>query len=258
MPRHAVISDLHIPYHDPLVVDAFADFCERAKPDVIHFLGDIWDFHSASTKFKDAPKDRRVTTLKWELCLGVELLQRFQLKDYAEEMVFHGGNHEDRLDRLVRTNAPALLDLVTLRDWIPSEYTYHPYGTLVPLGGISLTHGDITRGKSGNSGHAMLDKYGVSVLFGHTHRLGAVHRRTSAGTISAYENGCACLLNQSYTLGPTNWQQGWSLIDVSGSRFEVQQYRLLNGGYFYNGEFVNARAIKGENRISRGLGRARV
>lgn len=257
MPRHAVISDLHIPYHDPLVVDAFADFCERAKPDVIHFLGDIWDFHSASTKFKDAPKDRRVTTLKWELDVGASLLQRFD-KRFPAKKIFHWGNHEDRLNRLIKNNAPALLDLVDLSPWLPEGWETFNYGGVYHAGGLSLTHGDITRGKSGNSGHAMLDKYGVSVLFGHTHRLGAVHRRTSAGIISAYENGCACLLDQSYTLGPTNWQQGWSLIDVSGSRFEVQQYRLLNGGYFYNGEFVNARAIKGENRISRGLGRARV
>lgn len=250
----AIINDLHVPYHDPRVVDSFGGFCEEVQPHEIHFVGDIWDFRSASLKFRDTPKDLRVTTLQYEVKLGQTLLSRFRDRFPRAKLFFYGGNHEDRLARLINNNAQALAGLVSLEKFIPPGFKYFPYGEVNRCGGLSITHGDIVRSQSGATARAMLEKYGTNILFGHTHRMGSVCRTDGGRSITAWENGCACLLVQPYTVGPTNWQQGWSLVENDGKRkFRVQQVPFT-GGYVLGGCFHEAKQVK--DRISRGLGGA--
>lgn len=260
MKTFVVGSDMHVPYHDPKLMDLWVDFIHLTQPDGIHILGDFQNCGAISLKFTDAAKDWRDHRLAFELELGATLLQRLREEFPDTDIHFHEGNHEWRLDRYIRTHAKPLqgLKYMSMRDQLELDslhITHHEYGSLIPIGKLHLTHGDLIRTGSGATARAMLQKYGKSVLFGHTHRLGAVFRTDGRDTCGAWENGCMCQLSQPYTMGPTDWQQGWSIIHTDmRSRYQVTQVAVVGHKYIYGGELHEHR---GRPKFTAGLTTAR-
>jgi hypothetical protein len=215
------------------------DFIGRSPPDVVCLLGDICDFYTVSDHLRDpARKDN----LQDDLDATVAVLKTIRKACPNARLIYHEGNHEDRLSRYCMRHASALRSLRDLRlprqlrfaDLAVEFYTLeHPHR----IGGLTYTHGNIIRPHSAYSARGMVEKVAGSVIHGHTHRLGSHHVTGWNHEFAAWENGCLCRLDpceaNRYTgAGHPNWQQGFSIIHYAKKSwrrwfYHVEQVRIV-------------------------------
>jgi predicted phosphodiesterase len=238
-----VLSDIQIPFQDQKVLDLVTDFVRDLKPHGVILNGDITDSYRLSrfTKnpFTEDPINRN--DLVQEQREAGRLLKKLEK---APEKWWLGGNHEDRLRKYIWDKAPefaGLSELTFPKLFHLSDYGFKwkEYGGHLDLGKLMVTHGSLVSKHSGQSGRAHMEKYGTSILVGHTHRLGVYYRRDVRGVHAAYENGCLCQLNPSYDHHP-DWQQGFSVVHTfDHGGFNVQQVPILHRrGFFYGNTVV--------------------
>jgi predicted phosphodiesterase len=231
-----VLSDLQIPFQDKPVVELVVRFIEHLRPHGVALNGDIVDAYELSTfdknPLKKAGLDREIREA------GV-LMKR--LAAVTSERWWLGGNHEDRLRRALWRNPEfAHLDALKFENLFhlaDHGFQWKPYGGILKLGKLNLTHGNQVRKASGASARAHFEQFGGSVLHGHTHRLGAYFKTNVQGTHAAFENGCLCRLDPEYAQNP-DWQQGFSVVHVDQrSRFfNAQVIPILDRRVFYFGK----------------------
>jgi len=230
-----VCGDWQVPFHDEQALGLALDFCKRLQPDWIDLEGDIIDFYQLS-RFDKNPG--RVETLQTDINILKELITRLRSDNPKARIYYHWGNHEDRLRRLLWREAKGLASLDCLKiekllglseidiKWLP-EWRKE--------GDLYLMHGNIVRKESGYSAKAMYDKYGASIIHGHTHRDGKYTKRTLDGNKCVWENYCLCRLDPEYDPFP-NWTQGFSKVTMIGRRPFVEQIPIIGGKYIYEGK----------------------
>jgi predicted phosphodiesterase len=233
--RAVVVSDLHVPYHDPVAVELVFDFLRWFTPDTLFINGDLLDFYALSRFSKDP---ERALSLQEELDQGQGLLERFRATLPKARLVFLEGNHEARLQRylwdhpevskLKSLQMPALLGLEDL------EIEHHGYQAPQMWRGVLIEHGSVVRKASAATAKAMLDQRGTSGISGHTHRLGMHYRTNYSETAVWAENGCLCALEPEYCIKP-DWQQGFSVLHGWENRFLLEQIPILRRRLFYHG-----------------------
>ena len=108
-------------------------------------------------------------------------------------------------------------------------------------GNLCLTHGTIIRQDSGATARGMLKKFGISVIHGHTHRLGSTFKTDLRGMVGAWENGCLCDLKLVKMWGKelADWQSGFSVIYFTDHRFQVDQIPIISKTILYGGQTWN-------------------
>lgn len=231
-----VLNDLQIPWQDTRVLNLVLSFIETLQPYGVVLNGDVVDCYELSTFDKNPLSDYG---LEREIQESKTILMR--LAKAAKVRWWIGGNHEDRLRRTLWKN-PAFAKIHALQ----FEQLFHladygfgwkPYGGVLKLGKLLVTHGSMVNKHSGWTARSHFEKYGGPVLIGHTHRLGIYYRTNAKGVHAAWENGCLCRLNPEYVQYP-DWQQGFSVVHVHDSGlFNVQQIPILAGPkFFYGGE----------------------
>lgn len=231
--RKAVaINDQHIPYDDTVINELVFDFIRDFKPDIIDVLGDIVDFFQIS-KFSTDPK--RKTTLQADIDKTHAYLKTLREIAPKAEIELHFGNHLDRLRKYIWNNAkeldcirslhlPFLLGLDSLGiSYIESAEGYRQRGKLV------LTHGHVISQDSAMTARRNLNRYGLSVICGHTHRGGATYKTDLLGVRGAWENFCLCRMDlaKEWRVGVANWQTGFSYLFYYADRFEVHQCPII-------------------------------
>jgi predicted phosphodiesterase len=235
MQTWVVLSDLQIPFQDERVVDLAVNFVADLKPHGVILNGDVVDCYTISDYTRD-PLHKK--DLQGEIDESSALMNR--LAKHTKERIWVGGNHEDRLRRYLWSRAPEFGSLESLQFsklFRCAEYgfTYYKYGHLYRLGKLVVTHGSIVRRHSGHTAKAHFEKYGKSVLVGHTHRLGAYYHTNLEGPHVAYEGGCLCRLDPEYVQHP-DWQHGFAVVHVDERRyFNVQLVPIFNYASFFFG-----------------------
>ena len=232
------VSDLQVPYHDKRAVANVAAFIRAVKPDTVVSVGDEMDFQTISRWAQGTP-------LEYERTIARDRDQTVQvLEDLRIDHVIRS-NHTDRLFNTVMMRAPGLLSLPELE--LPNflrfgelGISYHkkPY-ELAP--GWRLLHGD-EGSISQNGGQTALNlakKIGLSVVCGHTHRMGLMHHSESVAgintrTIWGMEVGNLMDAKQASYLkgGISNWQQGFGLLWVDGRTVTPQLVPIAKDGSF--------------------------
>ncbi len=244
MKTWVILNDIQIPFEDKRVLKLVTDFAVDLEPDGVILNGDVVDCYSISD-FDKSPLSQ--ATLSKEIKGAGQLMERFKK---VPEKIWLGGNHEDRLRRHVWKNPKLIRDLdpasrerlVAALDFPEvfglGEYgfAWKPYGATYSLGKLLVTHGSIVSKHSGQTARAHLDKYGTSVLIGHTHRGGTYYKRDMKGVHVAVENYCLCRLDPEYVQNP-NWQQGFAVVHVDerSGFFNVNTIPILPGNQFYYG-----------------------
>lgn len=227
---YVVLSDIQIPFHDPLALDVTFQLIEALQPKGTIINGDGTDCYEISDFVRNPRTHAR---LGREITATRKFLDRLTRVAPDSRRTWSGGNHEDRLRRTGWKHVPALhaagvLDFPTVYGLRDYGVEWLPYGEGVHLGKLYVTHGSEVRKHSGETGRAHFTKYGQSVLIGHTHRLGAYYHTDLRGTHGAWENGCLCLLQAEYVQYP-DWQQGFSVVHVwPNGVFSVQQVPIIN------------------------------
>jgi len=226
------LSDQHLPFEDKKANQLVFKFLSDFKPDTIYLLGDLIDFWQIS-KFLITPQRK----LDLQKDIDKAKVYLTQLRDLCPnaDISLHYGNHLDRLRKYIWVNAKALHDLRSLdldfmlgTDTLKIRTIKEAQG-YEKVGYLCLTHGTVVSQDSAMTARRNLQKYGLSVICGHTHRLGSTYKTDLRGMIGAWENGCLCDLKLVRQWGNelANWQTGFSILFFTDHRFQVQQIPII-------------------------------
>jgi hypothetical protein len=103
---------------------------------------------------------------------------------------------------------------------------------------IYFVHGDVISKHSGQTAKNILDKWGVNIICGHSHRTGKHNHTTLNGNQGAWESGCLCDCNPEYIKGKANWQQGMSVVQYYKDKiFYVHNIDIVNYSFIFNGKY---------------------
>lgn len=250
--RLVVLSDLQIPFEDPRAVDQALSVFDRVRPDTVILNGDIVDCYRESAFLQD-----------WRLAVDVTEEQHRRARRLmaalqgVKRKVWLGGNHEERWWRIIKEMkarnlsdkaAPVVSNLLAyvqaqgvtinlnspiqsfsqLFDMPKYGFTYYPYSHRLYVAdqNLVITHGKYVSRHSGYTAKRTFEWLGRSCIVGHTHRLGAYLVTQDGRERGAWENGCLCQLEPEYDDAP-NWQQGFSVVEISGPEFHVVQVPIV-------------------------------
>ncbi len=232
-----VSNDWQVPFHDETALELFLNFCQKEQPDWIDLAGDIHDFYQIS-RFDKNPNRRY--SLQDDIDVLDELLCRLRAQNPNATIYYELGNHEHRLrkflwsskgEKLASLRCLKVENLLNL-----SKYNITPIEKWRQQGDLYIMHGTVLSKHAGYSAKLHFEKYGVTMIHGHSHRDGKFTRRTLEGHKAVWENYCLCKLdNVEYDPFP-NWTQGWSKITMVGDRPYVEQIPIIAGEYIYGGK----------------------
>lgn len=228
-----VVNDIQFPFHSEQALSIMKRVVRDVSPTGVVLNGDIVDCYTVS-QFTRSPYAESSLTDE------IELAKKFMAWacefSRPDRRIWIGGNHEDRIRRYVWENAASLgmlpgLQFETLFHLTEFGFKWVPYGGWIRLGHLIVTHGSMVRRHSAYTARAHYERFGTSVLIGHTHRLGQYHIRTATADHVAIENGCLCSLSPEYDSYP-NWQQGFAFVHVHrDGLFSVEQVRILQESF---------------------------
>lgn len=243
-----VFNDIHAPFHseeDFTVACKILKYQSDIRVDLFAVAGDWGDFYTVSSFSKDP---RRTNQIQDELIAQADVLGRAAEAAGNAKKIAIAGNHEERLQRFITNNAPALasldqLKLENLLGLASMGYEFHPLYYLVD-DIFLIKHGNSVAQEAGQTALKELDITGISGISGHTHRLGYVESTTWAEQIRGepprvwIENGCLCRgEDQSYLQGrPANWQQGFSVVRIHDGVIYPTLVRIHQGRALYDGK----------------------
>lgn len=218
-----IVSDLQVPYHDKRAVNAVAQCIadHESSTERVISIGDEMDMQTISRWSAGTPTE-------YEKSIGrdrdatVEVLRGLQVTDVIRS------NHTDRLYNSVMKRLPGLLGLPELE--LPNflrlpelGIEYHDEAFNFAPGWLAM-HGDEAglRAGAGATAAGLSAKTGMSVVCGHTHRMGLIPVSESFNgrvnrTRWGFEVGNLMDMRQAkYTNGVANWQQGFGAFLVEG------------------------------------------
>lgn len=174
MKKWALVSDIHIPYHNKRHLDLWFDFIRWWKPDVVEIVGDYDDAPCVS-KYADGTAKEHSDLIYTYAPLVQDLLRDIRSALPDAEIALHAGNHEARVNNYISSKAPALQGLITAETlWKTDTYGVDCYSYEDPpvkrYGKFYVHHGIYAAKGGGNSVRKMTEEFGVSIISGHTHR----------------------------------------------------------------------------------------
>ena len=233
------LSDLHGKYIDPSMWSQVLRFCEVHSFDRIVWNGDILDFYELSS-FSQDPE--QVESVEVEVEYAKKFFQEVRVRQPNALMDYNPGNHEERWERYIRGNAPALKGLKILE--LPNILELDKYGIephqkegflLTP--NFMVFHGEVVRKYSGASAKGELEKFGISGISGHTHRLGSYRVTTMLGSKQWTEQGCLCQQKVEYITGNPNWQPGFAVGEFyNDGTYWIHEIPIINGKLRWQGK----------------------
>lgn len=244
MTRIVVVSDMQIPFHDQAAVANLITFVRDFEPDALVNVGDDID---------------ALETAAWSRGTAAEYGGNLQDGFDAAKMVhaafrdalgpnpYHvsRSNHGDRTRRYIAKYGPALsslrcLDLGELLGYAENGITYHDRPWEIAPGWV-CAHGD--EGSlspiAGRTAGLLAEKWGVSVVCGHSHRAGIQPvSRGYGGVVTNTHYGVECghLMNMakaSYLQGGHgNWQQAFAILYCTPRHVTPVLVPVFYGGQF--------------------------
>jgi predicted phosphodiesterase len=240
--RTLVLSDLHIPFHDPKAIHALIRHGKTfLRPDDCILLnGDVCDFFSISRFDKNPTK----SALKKEIELTRQFLGWLRQQFPRQRIVYKFGNHDEWFSKYLWRKAPELFSLPQVAlDHLLTQ----PIGAEPAIGGIDFLteqekitagHLDILHGHELGKGsiappvnpaRGFFLKTLECTLAGHLHRASIHRERTSKGKqIACWSTGCLCGLWPDYAK-INKWDHSAARLDLQGDNFQVTPLRIING-----------------------------
>lgn len=230
--RCLVLSDIHVPFHDPAALRIAIEYGIAQKPDAVLLNGDTMDFYAVS--FHE--RDPRKVDWQGELDGGRKLLHMLRTAFPDIPIYFKAGNHEIRLERHLMQHAPILLgapefELPSLLRFGEYGIEYIPNKTNVYAGKLNIIHGDEYKGSGGvNPARWLSLRTGEPALCGHFHRTSAHMDRTIRHDVRGWwSTGCLCELTPDY-LPYNQWNHGFAIVHINkDGTFEVENLGIIEG-----------------------------
>ena len=237
--RIGFIADTHLGYHDEHAILLAIDYLKDRDLDILILGGDIMDFESISFW-----KSLNKYTLKEELDMAKDFLSWIRFNFPQPKMYYLEGNHSQRIQRHLLTNAKEFAYLDELRisnllkldsfniTYISNAELLQKNGKPFKIGRIVFLHGSEVRMSWGavNLARTMYLKTQDNVIFGHFHTTQEyIFRNISNEVRGAWSVGALCNLNPNYS-PVNNWNQGFAYIEIySDGDFVVHNKKIING-----------------------------
>lgn len=230
MERIVVLSDIQAPDEDRSLVKTVQKFVKDYEPDQLFCVGDEADSPEPS-RWNKGTASEYGGTLQKGLDRVHEIMAGF--REAVGDKPFHvqRSNHGDRIQHYVNRYAPALssirsLEYETLLGYDKLDIQYHrKIYKFAP--GWAMAHGDegsLNR-TAGGTALSLARRTGLSIVCGHTHRLGIQHEHTGFngslnGKLFGVEVGHMMDLKKASYLksGGANWQAGFAILTIDGSK----------------------------------------
>lgn len=233
------VNDIHVPYHDEVLLRGVLELAAHVKPDRFIINGDTNDFFGIS-RYNRAME--RLDMLQTELDQGKAIRRAFREVMPNAQIDETLGNHEERLLTYPGFNAPALRSLNSLKPNVllgldELEIRHWPTNGFRLREDFLVEHGATIRSQAGATAKARLDATLISGVMGHTHRMGE-SRRSGYRDLAWFETGCLCKLNPDYVTNEANWKQGvWvGLFSTKTSNWNLQLVPAVGRGFIYDGK----------------------
>ena len=239
------IGDIHLPFHDPLVLEQVFIFLETFRFDRVVVNGDLLDFYDISRFVKKANMG---IGFDEECELGKLFFRRLRATVGDECRIdYTTGNHEIRFEHYLQGNAKRLetiecLELGNLLELGETGVVLHPRSGFDLRSNFRATHGETVSKHSGRSAQGELERWHKSGISNHTHRGDQFSQMRSGDWLRWKENYCLCDCNPSYIDGPVNWMQGFTVgwfgedldswFKLDGVEVHNQDLRLNTGESF--------------------------
>lgn len=226
-----LISDIHIPYHEPESIKVCLKYAKNQGVDCVYINGDMLDFFWLSFHEKDARKRPGISK---ELEMGRQFLKG--LRDYMGCAVYYKpANHEFRLERYLTVKAPELLDTEDFRldvllrvrelgiNWIGRRDKCY-------FGKLLVEHGDRIKGTGGVSpARTLFLRYKRHAICGHFHKKTEHSAKIYDGSsIVTYSTGSLCNLEPEY-FEVNEHTNGFAIVDMGGEDFRVSNFTIEKG-----------------------------
>jgi len=243
MKRLFFIPDVHRPYHDERAWQVMLKAARQFQPNIVVVLGDFADFYQISMHDKDPSRREAFDDEVFDVN---EALDELETSTPIAERYFIAGNHEYRLERYLRLNAPQLHSFVKLEKLFRLKergWHYTPYRSALKLGKLYLTHDE------GNAGAQAHEKARASfesnVVIGHTHRMSISYRGTAKGSSNVGAMfgwlGDARSIDYVHAVKAQQWQHGFGIgYLLKSGVVHLHGVPIVNGACVVEGKLVRA------------------
>jgi len=247
--RLLFVSDVHFPKHDPRMVTLWMDVLKWFKPHSVDLVGDIDEAETTSRWVEG--KSIEGFSLEYA---GITDTRKFlmDIKNVAPraDKHFHDGNHGwYRHEQWLDKNQPQTLKdetytPETLYEYDKAGFSFHRYDDppVRRFPDLYVHHGDAISKDAGMSVAKDVEKFGVSILRGHSHRQGFWHKTYPLADkmLRGYEIGhMADHRKMKYDLSP-NWCAGFAIghyDEAAGStHIQLVQIDTVNYAAFVEGK----------------------
>lgn len=243
--RYLILSDVHVPFHAPIAVEAAVRKGQEDQIDAIILNGDIWDAMEYSS-FVRAPGRRDLTS---EAFAARQFIAYLRESFPAAEILYKVGNHEERLAHHFARNMLGTLTLLEKTGRTPSsiasvggllelsDYNVHMIESRRPilLGKyLYILHGH----EGGGSIYSPVSpartiylRAGVCSLVGHQHKTSQhVEGHMDGREIVCYSAGHLADPHPEY-MALNKWNWGFARVDIDAAGgFRVHNYRISHKG----------------------------
>lgn len=239
--RVVSLTDFHVPFEDPKVIQLMIDWCASEQPEIIVFH-EIHDFYELS-KFDKDPE--RNVDLQDEIDRVNCYMAQFRKACPKARMILLESNHLNRLKKFLWREAPALncLRILKLEKLLELDKFNIELKRVFEFKGVLFKHGDLVRKFSAYTAKGEFEKENVSGASGHTHRLGLYFHTVRGGAHVWMECGCGCFLTPEYISGIPNWQNGFGLFEfeLKGKHFYPTVIPIINHQIFWGNKTFDRR-----------------
>jgi predicted phosphodiesterase len=227
----AILTDIHLPYHNKEALLAAVKHIRDFEPDTILLNGDILDFEKLS-RFVTSPR-------KPDVVFELDMWKAFAkwLRDYFPNtnIYFRNGNHELRLLMYVRRNAAALEGLVDFEQIMQfNNFGIKFVDNVIGMnfGELCVYHGHEVYGGVGaiNIAKVVLDRTHINSAIGHFHRTQEFSRKSAHDKVIACWS-IGCLQEHRVDYMPVNqWNYGFALVEFEkDGKFHFMNKKIIDG-----------------------------
>ena len=231
-----IMGDLHIPFHAEDAIAATLDYFKQKEVDAILINGDLVDFYQLSRWSKD-PAER---PFSHEVRMTVEFLTYLRDAFPDANIYWKMGNHEDRYENFLRTNAK---ELIGLEDFEMSSIFDLDYLNIklvgsrqkMKIGKLNVVHGH-EFGQSifspVNPARGLFLRAKASCITNHHHQSSHhAENDINGNPTGCWSIGCLCDLRPDYRpFAFTKWNHGAAVVAVSeNGNFHVDSINIIDG-----------------------------
>lgn len=218
-PLHSgvILCDVHYEERDKPAWGAVLAYLADQPPDEIVIAGDFLELASCSSH----PGATTESDLREDLTRGREGIAEMRRAAPLASIVYMEGNHETRLLRWLRSNAPALLGSLSVEaglDLARLGILYVPEDKQpIERGNLRILHGHQAMGKFPPRYHAarvaeLYGRHGTVTVYGHTHKPQSI-QRVGDEVARGVGLGCLRMLHPGWLHGsPAGWEHGFGIF----------------------------------------------